>query len=374
MRTDPHCRDDWRLGLFFILSCFVATAAAQTTQTGPAQEFYHLHEQWTQLTDQMTQLQTQYAQAPEEDRQAILEQAEDAQNQRARLWPQIATASVAAYEAAPNEDEKITQFVISVCGSMIATDAYEQAAEIANILIKYNCPNLRVYDMAGIAAYAMSDFEVAKRYFQVAEDAHVLSRLGRRYAAFTDSYRNMWLLETKVREAEAAADDLPRVKIKTTQGDMVLELFENQAPNTVANFINLVEAGFYDGLTFHRVLKNFMAQGGCPKGDGSGGPGWSIACECYKQGFRRHFRGSISMAHAGRDTGGSQFFLTFQPTQHLDGKHTVFGRIIEGIEVLQRLQRRNPTDTHIEPDKIVEATVIRKRNHSYEVTKLPSSR
>ncbi|OHB80651.1 MAG: hypothetical protein A2W31_04135 [Planctomycetes bacterium RBG_16_64_10] len=171
-----------------------------------------------------------------------------------------------------------------------------------------------------------------------------------------------------MRTAEAQADDLPRVKLETSKGPMVLELFENEAPNTVANFVNLVEQGFYDGRPFHRVLPQFMAQGGCPRGDGSGGPGYRIACECHRDGFRRHFRGSLSMAHAGRDTGGSQFFLTFVRTPHLDGQHTVFGRVLEGTEVLSSLTRINPSQTgpHPTPDQIIKATVLRKRPHAYQ--------
>ena len=129
-----------------------------------------------------------------------------------------------------------------------------------------------------------------------------------------DNTKAAWAKEKKIREAEDKADDLPRVLLKTSAGDIEIELFENEAPNTVLNFITLVDKGFYNGLKFHRVLPGFMAQGGDPKGDGTGGPGYTIPCECYQANHRLHFRGSLSMAHAGRDTGGSQFFLTFVPT------------------------------------------------------------
>src|SRR5690606_38212204 len=140
------------------------------------------------------------------------------------------------------------------------------------------------------------------------------------------------------------------------------ELFENEAPTTVANFITLVKKGFYNGVTFHRVLPWFMAQGGSPDGSGTDGPGYTIRCECYQPNHRKHFRGSLSMANTGqRDTGGSQFFLTFTPTRHLDGKHTVFGRVIEGMEVLGKLQLRDPAmgEPLPEPDRIVTAEVLR---------------
>ena len=160
--------------------------------------------------------------------------------------------------------------------------------------------------------------------------------------------------------------------IKTNKGDIEVELFENEAPNTVANFITLVEKGFYNGLTFHRVLPAFMAQGGDPKGDGTGGPGYSIPDECNRPNHRLHFRGSLSMAKAARpDSGGSQFFITFVPTSHLDGKHTVFGRVIKGFDVLAKIQRRDPEDKGDipDPDKIIEAKVLRKRPHEYAVKK-----
>ena len=114
--------------------------------------------------------------------------------------------------------------------------------------------------------------------------------------------------------------------ITTEKGKIVLKLNAEETPNTVANFATLANDKFYDGLTFHRVIKNFMAQGGCPNGRGTGGPGWSIACECKGQ-KSKHKRGVISMAHPGPNTGGSQFFICFVDCPHLDGVHTVFGGI-----------------------------------------------
>src|SRR5687767_10822724 len=137
-------------------------------------------------------------------------------------------------------------------------------------------------------------------------------------------------------EKEKSKEKLPQVLLKTTKGDVLIELYEDEAPNTVANFVSLVEKGFYDGLTFHRVLDGFMAQGGCPKGTGTGGPGYHIKCECYREDARKHERGVLSMTHAGRDTGGSHFFITFLKTPHLDGKHTVFARVIEGMDVVDK--------------------------------------
>jgi cyclophilin family peptidyl-prolyl cis-trans isomerase len=171
--------------------------------------------------------------------------------------------------------------------------------------------------------------------------------------------------------AQSNEDDLPQVLLKTSKGDVVIELYEDEAPNTVANFVSLVEDKFYDGLTFHRVIEGFMAQGGCPKGTGSGGPGYAIACECNQKNARKHGRGSLSMAHAGKDTGGSQFFITFDATPHLDGKHTVFGKVIKGMDVVDKFSR---TDSGGKPDKILEAKILNKRDHEYKPKTLPSRR
>ena len=111
--------------------------------------------------------------------------------------------------------------------------------------------------------------------------------------------------------------------MKTEKGDIHIEFFDEDAPSTVKNFKNLIQDGFYDGLNFHRVIPNFVIQGGCPNGTGTGGPGYHIPCEINTQ---KHLAGSLSMAHAGKDTGGSQFFICHSPQPHLDGVHTVFGK------------------------------------------------
>ncbi len=126
--------------------------------------------------------------------------------------------------------------------------------------------------------------------------------------------------------------------METDRGTMTIELYPGEAPGTVANFEKLANSGFYDGLTFHRVIPNFVVQGGCPRGDGTGGPGWTIKCETDGNP-NQHQRGSLSMAHAGRDTGGSQFFICHSPQPHLDGKHTVFGRVTQGLEIVDSIRR-----------------------------------
>lgn len=128
---------------------------------------------------------------------------------------------------------------------------------------------------------------------------------------------------------------MSRAIMETDKGTIHLDLFDQDAPNTVKNFVDLSQAGFYDGLNFHRVIDNFMVQGGCPKGTGTGGPGYTIKCEINEN---KHLAGSLSMAHRGPDTGGSQFFICHAPQPHLDGVHTVFGKT-EDMDVVNAIRQ-----------------------------------
>jgi peptidyl-prolyl cis-trans isomerase B (cyclophilin B) len=139
---------------------------------------------------------------------------------------------------------------------------------------------------------------------------------------------------------------MSRVKISTDKGDMIAELYDNETPIAVNNFKELIVKKFYDGLNFHRVIPNFVIQGGCPNGTGTGGPGYQIPCEVTAP-KQFHDRGVMSIAHAGRNTGGSQFFICHnrQGTQHLDGNHTCFGRVVEGLEIIDSIQQGDKINT-----------------------------
>jgi peptidyl-prolyl cis-trans isomerase B (cyclophilin B) len=131
---------------------------------------------------------------------------------------------------------------------------------------------------------------------------------------------------------------MTKANITTSYGEITIEFYDD-VTNTVKNFVTLTEQGFYNGLTFHRCIPNFVAQGGCPHGTGTGGPGYKIPCETEKnKGKHKHVKGSLSMAHAGKNTGGSQFFLVRAPQSHLDGLHTIFGEVTSGLEIIDQLQ------------------------------------
>jgi cyclophilin family peptidyl-prolyl cis-trans isomerase len=322
--------------------------------------------EWKNLLKQLRELQVKYQLADDAEAAELKVQWEGLVKQGNQMLPELTDAARRAYLAAPGEDRELVRFLAKLADDAWNQERYDEALELSESLLAGGIEDPMLYRIAGSAAFATHQFDKADPYLEKAAEAGVLDQeVSQQFAQSVDEYKTLWEEEQKIREAEAD-DNLPRVKLATTKGDIVIELFENEAPNTVANFISLVEKEFYDGLSFHRVLPHFMAQGGDPNGDGSGGPGYEIPCECHEEDARMHFRGSLSMAHAGRDTGGSQFFLTFVPTAHLNGRHTVFGRVIEGFEVLDQLQRLNPEEpTATEPDKILTAEVLRKRDHDY---------
>jgi len=306
------------------------------------------------------------------------------------------------YRLAPKDNPQIEPLLVAVAkhyaageesppksGQINGGDNYEKALPLVKLLTDGGAKDKRLPAWGFLAAYATNDYDLADEYATQlkengllsdpsaatdAADQMVLNQV-MQYMPLVPQYRELWANEQAIRAAEAKADDLPRVRLETSKGNIVVELFENEAPQAVANFITLVKNGFYDGLTFHRVLPVFMAQGGDPHGDGSGGPGYTIRDECRQPNYRHHFRGSLSMAKtAAPDTGGSQFFLTFVQTPHLDGKHTVFGRVIEGMDVLGELQKRNPDSPSApQPDRIIKAEVLRDRGHEYTFDKLPGA-
>ena len=152
---------------------------------------------------------------------------------------------------------------------------------------------------------------------------------------------------TELKKYEYTQEEMAKfayAKITTNKGEIMIKLTPETTINTVANFASLANDGFYDGLKFHRVIPGFMAQGGCPDGSGAGGPAWAIECETHL-GVQQHRVGSLSMAHAGKNTGGSQFFITFVPCPHLDGGHTIFGNIEvndeKSFEVLETITQND---------------------------------
>lgn len=347
------------LSTFFLPAIVQAQAGADQPEA-----FDQVFAEWKDLLKELRDLQARFVIAEEDEVPQIRDQYNQKVQAGHNMVPRLREAALRSYVSAPNTDRELTRFLVKLADDDARTDQYASAFKIAQTMLENDCDERVLYDIAGTAAFGTNQFELAQQYLKEAESLGILNQ-GKKHLPVIAAAKQNWAVEEKIRAAEAEADDLPRVRVTTNKGDIVLELFENEAPDTVGNFISLVEKGFYDGLTFHRVLPGFMAQAGSPKGDGSDGPGYTIYCECRKDNFRRHFAGSLSMAKTpARDSGGSQFFLTFVPTSQLDGEHTVFGRVLEGFDTLTRIQRRDPDSSEqltIVPDKILKAEVIRKR-------------
>ena len=359
----------WRLVCVCLLVSSIAAAQEKEPpkKSPAAAEFDKVFGQWKATLGKLRDLQMEYKNAKPEDRPPIQKTFDETIAKAETMLAPFKKAGEAAFVADP-ADKDTADFLAALALDAKEKDQYEESLHLAKVLIEHKYANEDLNDLVGVSAYEVSSYDDAEKYLKLADEAGKLSAVGRNYLKDLPEVRADWEKELAIRKAETKPDGdpmaLPRVLLKTTQGDILLEFFENEAPGTVGNFISLVEKKFYDGLVFHRVLKGFMAQAGCPKGDGTGDPGYKIKCECHQENFRKHFRGSLSMAKSPeRDTGGSQFYLCFRPTRHLDGEHTVFGRVIKGIEVLGKLKRRAPDGP--EPDKIISATVVRKRDHKY---------
>jgi len=354
-----------------------STAGAQSVWQAERDNYDQLYRKWSPVVGQLQRLDITYQNAAARRRDELRTQYKELVTRGSELEQQVIQAAVSAYAKNPEANADLADLLAGVVSLLMQGEEYEETLRLAQLLRDQGFSRRDLRIVAGLAAFAVAEFDSAEKHLRKANQEQVLTGIAARCLKEIDTYKPAWEREQKLRDGERSAGDLPQVLLRTSQGEIELELFENEAPNTVANFIYLVEQGFYNGLTFHRVIAQQMAQAGCPNGDGSGGPGYMIPCECYREDHRRHFRGSLAMAHFGRDTGGSQFYLTFVPLGHLDGNHTVFGRVVRGLEVLAKIQRRDPPDPGsrwINPnpdipippaDKIIEAKVLRKRDHPY---------
>ena len=380
-------------------------AAKKTGDKGAPKDWKGLTDRLEQIGKEMQKLQIEFQSAPPAKRREIQATAQALHNEvEQQLKPELAKLAPARFAKDPSDriaaqfamgkllDEQkygeVVDTIVNLMKSKSATpelvevivgllyqeQRYQDVVAVVDQAAAAGMASPQILSQSALSLFSSNEFEKAKAAAVKAQSADKAHSPGPQFLKDCDEYAGFWKTEQAIRAKEAKADDLPRVLLKTTKGDIVLELFENEAPNTVANFISLVEKKYYDGIAFHRVIPDFMAQGGDPNtldddlaNDGQGGPGYTIACECYTDKARKHFQGSLSMAHAGKDTGGSQFFLTHRPTSHLnyaprkESNHTVFGRVVKGMDAMLALRVG---------DKIKSATVVRKRDHEYVPKKL----
>ena len=333
------------LNLAVLIACFLAPVISQAQDENAAansdDNLQTMVQKWELLDSQIADKEVEFRAANDpEAAEALRKQYSSLVEQSVEMVDKIRAKAVESLNAG-DIDETTSRILIGLVMNDAEFDRNNEASQLADKMIA-----------AGVDG---SLFEKAAK----ADRLSVFSK--------------ELLEEMFLRSNQKKQDDLPQVMVSTSKGDLVLELFENEAPNSVANFVSLVEKEFYNDLKFHRVVEGFVAQAGDPNGDGSGGPGYTIKCECDSPEARRHFYGSLSMAHAGKDSGGSQFFLCLNRTSHLDGRHTVFGRVISGIEVLEKLSRNMTTSGKIanaETDTIKSMKVVRKRDHEYMPEKM----
>jgi cyclophilin family peptidyl-prolyl cis-trans isomerase len=340
-------------------------------------QFDRVYGEWKNMMSRLAELNTKYQTAGDAERPNIEKEYDQESARGMKLAEQLKEAALAAFAADP-KDKEVSDLMSVMARSAYLQDDYEEVNRFAQPLLKFKVNEPQISWFAANAAIGLHNFAAVVPLVQKALTGGANKELQKAASELAEAAAEtapLWPIEQKIREREAKDDDLPRVKLQTSKGDITIELFENEAPNTVASFISLVEKGFYDGVPFHRVLPQFMAQGGDPTGKGNGGPGYRIKDEFDNPGARMHFRGTLSMANSGKpNTNGSQFFLTFRPTPHLNGRHTVFGRVLDGFDVLPKITRIDPEKpSGVTPDKIVKATVIRKRDHEYKPETLPDN-
>lgn len=338
--------------------------------------------QFKEATDQLRSILLQMVDAelrfhnsgtPEEERRyrqqwyEIREQVWD--RHRAMLF-----AALQEYLESPAERQKHADFLFGSLKRNVESDTYEGLLPIAKALYENQYPSPSMPGLYAMCCLAENEFELARGPLgQLAESGSAAPELVAIYEQL-DELSASWQQELLVRQSDAAGEPLPQAKIETTKGTVVIELFENHAPEAVANFVWLSEQGFYNHKAFFLVVNNLLAQTGCPSGDGTGGPGYYVPADSETVPARHLFRGSVALNLLPDlpDSGGSQFMIAYLPISTLEKNARVFGRVISGMQNLSRLTRIDPTVKKKEgeppqvPDNILSIEITSKRNHPYE--------
>jgi cyclophilin family peptidyl-prolyl cis-trans isomerase len=294
-----------------------------------------------------------------------------------QLHQAMIAAAADEYGMDPAGKADLADMLFQLLKRSVEDDRYDGLLPVVRQFVENPYADEEFVSLLLTTAIALDEFELARTIVQKFFDP----ALGADYIAEVTQNINQteerWERELRLRAEDAAGEPLPRVLIRTTKGNMEVELFENQAPETVANFVHLVEDGFYDRLTFFLVSKHAVAQTGCPLNDGTGNAGYFIRGEMGDPDARDFFRGTLGMAIAQtRDSASSQFFFTMMPLEQLNGQYTAFGRVVSGIEVLSNLTRVDPNakEDESEPkgmvDEVIEISVLSKRDHEYTPNKV----
>ena len=306
-------------------------------------------------------------------------QIEALRNRNLAIRDELLPAAQKSFDEFPNTQPQITNFLLQNIQVMLTGRNYRKmpfdpfaALQSCERMIIGGVQNPTLYSFKYRSNYILNNFPEAGRSVQKAimlgqeVDPKIFDDLKEMHRRFE---------EEKIMRQQDATNGNPQVRIETDCGVMLVELFEDHAPNTVANFITLVQDGFYNGLSFYQASPTEVVLTGSPSDDGRGGPGYQIKSEANLEGARSHFTGTLSMMASGQTSSGSLFLITKQPRLQYDGKITPFGRVIEGLENLYQIKIVNRSanvsrDDPTKPTKIIRMTVVKKRNHEYVPEKI----
>lgn len=356
------------------------TAASDPQSTiGPmVQAYLNKRKELRDLDGQINQLLTSVSPTAATDYQAMVEQLKKLRERKAELANEILDASVEAYLESPDRfrevNDDLTKLMRSLLGEQGSGSRFDpqKARDVAERLINARAKNLNVHFYGSYAAYCLNEFDLARKWLDRLLEAG--AKPEQTILKQIEDAAGKWERELALREADAKSE-VPQVAVQTELGEFVIELFENEAPNTVANFIFLVEKKYYDGSFFYLSQPGRLAMAGCTKGDGQTNAGYYIPDEVDQPEIRHHFSGVLAMAAEEPNTGSARFSILQQPTPGGDGKLTVFGRVISGMDVIYRVPSIKPTDIKLgaKPVKIDSMRVVRKRDHAYEPKTIPLS-
>ena len=371
--------DRYVIALIFVL-CFVPSVRAQTDSISDVKEAQKKYQEATgKLRTAIAEANRTHAlyfhsRAAEADRwRDQWQQAGQAGNEAAQ---ELKNAAIEILMKSNEPGEEVMAVAVRACRELREQAHFDQAYEIATRLVELDDKMEFQLEQAK-AALISNHFDVAAGFFKShPERLAGLSKSESKIFGQLSYLQQAFNRELEIRQQEADADDLPRVEFETTKGNFVIELFENEAPQTVGNFVSLVEIGYYDGILFHQVERGFLAQAGGYTKQGPTPVGYSIYDEFREEDARKHFRGSVSMASRPPEpnSGSSQFFVLAVPAAELDNYHTVFGRVISGMDVIDALEPNLERDEEGQPkpiegaqyDQINKARVLRKRDHEYK--------
>lgn len=352
-------------------------------------EFKKASDEWRDVLTEINAVTIRYQNATDSQLSELRQRHRELESQARLQFRDLFGQAVKITQQSPGVDGDVTDFLSRATQYRFNRDNYEMTGEAAEALMQVLEQGRGLPEIAGVSYWATNQHERARPFLEQAVGMGLLDEKSRGVLESLERLEQAWKVEQEKLEAEAKANDLPRVSFQTTRGEIVVELFENEAPNTVANFIRLVEEGTYRNIPFYQVLAGRVALAGDVRVDPAT-MGFVIADENKTPDARAAFRGYLAMTKLPTppesvelktypNSASSHFFMTYRPIMGTNAEHTIFGRIIEGIEHFTALTRVDPSKEKKEgeeeekPDYILEAEVIRKRPHDYEPNRIDIS-